>query len=118
VPGGGDVLGCAPCLIQEQAQRDAPAAVDGAATFVDPAFFAGYSSPVEDSKKYVVEDEETAAVAVQAAAKHVPFLGIRAVSDGAGDPLGLPGFPVQFFYYRQLAADNAARFTLALLPRV
>src|SRR3954453_3648023 len=118
VPGGGDVLGCTPCVMQEQAQRDAPALVSGAAAFVDPAFFAGYSSPVEDSSKYVVEDEETAAVATQAAARLVPFLGIRAVSDGAGDPLGLPGFPVQFFYYRQLAADNAARFTLALLPRL
>ena len=118
VPGGGDVLGCTPCLMQEQAQRDAPALASGAAAFVDPAFFAGYSSPVEESSKYVVEDEETAAVAVQAAARRVPFLGIRAVSDGAGDPLGLPGFPVQFFYYRQLAADNAARFTMALLPRL
>src|SRR3954464_11399434 len=41
VPGGGDVLGCAPCLMQEQAQRDTPAAASGAASFVDPAFFAG-----------------------------------------------------------------------------
>lgn len=118
VPGGGDVLGCTPCLMHEQAQRDAPTLAAGAAAFVDPAFFAGYASPVEDASKYVVEDEETAAVAVQAAARHVPFLGIRAVSDGAGDPLGLPGFPVQFFYYRQLAADNAARFTLVLLRRL
>jgi len=37
------------------------------------------------------------------------------VSDGGGDPLGLPGFPVQFFYYRQLAADNAALVTAAVL---
>lgn len=115
VPGGGDVAGCTPCLLQEQPQRDAAALAAGAAAFVDPAFFAGYASPVEDSSKYVVEDEKTAAVATQAAARHVPFLGIRAVSDGAGDPLGLPGFPVQFFYYRQLAADNAALTTLAVL---
>jgi hypothetical protein len=47
----------------------------------------------------------------------VPFIGFRAVSDGGGDPLHLPGFPVQFFYYRQLAADNAARVTLAFLAR-
>jgi nucleoside phosphorylase len=118
VPGGGDVLGCAPCLVQEQAQRDAPALVSGASAFVDPAFFAGYSTPVEDSKHYVVEDEETAAGATHTAARRVPFLGIRAVSDGAGDPLGLPGFPVQFFYYRQLAADNAARLTLAVLAHL
>jgi hypothetical protein len=37
------------------------------------------------------------------------------VSDGAGDPLGLPGFPSQFVVYRQLAANNAAAVTLALL---
>jgi hypothetical protein len=37
------------------------------------------------------------------------------VSDGGGDPLSLPGFPFQFFYYRQLAADNAAITTLAFL---
>jgi nucleoside phosphorylase len=45
----------------------------------------------------------------------VPFLGLRGVSDGGGDALGLPGFPFQFFYYRQLAADNAAAATLAFL---
>jgi nucleoside phosphorylase len=45
----------------------------------------------------------------------VPFLGIRAVSDGAGDPLHLPGFPAQFFVYRQLAGNNAAAVTIAFL---
>jgi len=42
-------------------------------------------------------------------------LGIRAVSDGQGDPLHLPGFPSQFFVYRQLAANNAAAVTRAFL---
>ena len=46
---------------------------------------------------------------------HVPFLGIRAVSDGQGDPLNLPGFPFQFFVYRQLAGNNAAAVTIAFL---
>ena len=46
---------------------------------------------------------------------HVPFLGVRAVSDGHGDPLGLPGFPFQFFVYRQLAGNNAATVTMAFL---
>jgi hypothetical protein len=45
----------------------------------------------------------------------VPFLGIRAVSDGQGDPLHLPGFPFQFFVYRQLAGNNAAAVTVAFL---
>lgn len=115
VPGGGDVFGCVPCLMQEQATRDLTKLATGASAFADPAFLAGYSAPAEDSKHYVAEDEETAAVGKVAAEHRVPFLGIRAVSDGGGDPLGLPGFPVQFFYYRQLAADNAALVTAAVL---
>ena len=115
VPGGGDVFGCVPCLLQEQAARDLTKLATGATAFADPAFLAGYSAPAEDAKHYVAEDEETAAVGKVAAMHRVPFLGIRAVSDGGGDPLGLPGFPVQFFYYRQLAADNAARVTTAVL---
>lgn len=52
------------------------------------------------------------------------FIGFRAASDGpsggptdayGGDPLMLPGFPSQFFLYRQLAANNAATVTLAFL---
>jgi nucleoside phosphorylase len=50
-----------------------------------------------------------------AASAGVPFLGVRAVSDGGGDPLHLPGFPVQFFAYRQLAGNNAAALTVAIL---
>ena len=113
-PGGGDVFGCAPCLPQTNVQRDAPAFATGVVPFLDPAFFTGYNSSAA-SPGYVAEDEETAVVAAEAAKHHVPFLGFRAVSDGGGDPLGLPGFPVQFFYYRQLAADNAAIATVAFL---
>ena len=80
-----------------------------------PAFFTDYGESTKQGKGYVAQDEETAAVATVAAARGVPFLGFRAVSDGAGDPLGLPGFPVQFFFYRQLAADNAAIATMAFL---
>jgi nucleoside phosphorylase len=58
---------------------------------------------------------ETAAVFSIAAAHGIPFIGFRAASDGGGDPLMLPGFPSQFFVYRQLAADNAAAVALAFL---
>jgi len=51
---------------------------------------------------------ETAAVARVAAELDVPFLGIRGVSDGPGDPLGERGFPAQFFDYYVISADNAA----------
>src|SRR4029077_10323483 len=63
----------------------------------------------------VVEDMETAAVARIAAERRVPFLAVRAVSDGAGDPLGDRGFPAQFFDYYRLAAGNAALVTRAFL---
>jgi nucleoside phosphorylase len=63
-------------------------------------------------------DQETAAVAEVAAAAGVPFVGVRAVSDGPGDPLGLPGFPAQFFAYYRLAADNAAAVTMRLLEEL
>ena len=64
---------------------------------------------------FVAEDMETAAVAGAAAARGLPFIAFRATSDGAGDPLGLPGFPAQFFAYYPLAAENAARAVEAFL---
>ncbi len=64
----------------------------------------------------VTVDMETAFIA--RAAGDVPFLAFRAVSDGEGDPLGLPGFPSQFFAYYELAARNAASATIALLERL
>jgi nucleoside phosphorylase len=115
VPGGGDVFGCAPCAAKTNATRDGEAFGPGVVPFVDPAFFAGYSSSSATGTGYVAEDEETAVVATEMAKRHVAFIGFRGVSDGKGDPLGLPGFPAQFFYYRQLAADNAAIATFAFL---
>jgi nucleoside phosphorylase len=113
-PGGGDVFGCEPCVMQGNAEQASQFGA-GVVPFADPSFFTGYSSSTATNGKYVAEDEETAAVATVAAKSHLPFIGFRAVSDGGGDPLHLPGFPVQFFYYRQLAADNAASVTLAFL---
>jgi adenosylhomocysteine nucleosidase len=64
---------------------------------------------------FAAEDMESTAVARVAAQHRIPFVAMRAVSDGAGDPLGDRGFPVQFFDYYRLAAENAARVTIALL---
>lgn len=61
------------------------------------------------------EDMETAVIAREAAARGLPFIAFRAVSDGDGDPLDLPGFPSQFFAYYNLAARNAAAATVAFL---
>jgi nucleoside phosphorylase len=116
VPGGGDIFGCDPCPAQKDLAQDSDGFAPGIEPFVDPNFFTGYFSATSgESKKYVTEDEETAAVDAVAHAHHVPFLGIRAVSDGGGDPLHLPGFPFEFFYYRQISADNAALTTMAFL---
>ena len=65
-----------------------------------------------------VEDMETAAVARAAARRRVPFLAVRAGSDGAGDPLGDRGFPAQFFDYYRLAAHNAGDVTRAVIAEL
>jgi nucleoside phosphorylase len=89
-PNGGDVFGCDVALALGSPSREPPVATVGAAAAV------------------AATDMETAAIAREAAAAGVRFIAFRAVSDGEGDPLGLPGFPQQFFTYYRLAARNAA----------
>jgi nucleoside phosphorylase len=116
-PAVNDVFGCWPCPFPDTAA--ATQATNLATTvppFVDPSFVTGYeAASTPPPGNYVSEDMETAAVFSIAAAHHVPFIGFRAASDGGGDPLMLPGFPAEFFVYRQLAADNAAAVALAFL---
>ncbi len=66
----------------------------------------------------LIQDMESAAIAREAAARHLPFIAFRAVSDGGGDPLNLPGFPEEFNTYYRLAANNAAAVTEAFLARL
>ena len=84
------------------------------------AMTAGISVAMKPKPKSsnTVEDEETAAVARAADEADVPFLGIRAVSDGAGDPLGDRGFPFQFADYYDLAAHNVSAVTRAVVAEV
>ena len=72
-------------------------------------FFATPNLPVD------AVDQETAAAQQVADAHGIPFLGIRGMSDGPGDPLPLPGYPFTFLVFKQLAADNAAIVTEAFL---
>ncbi len=88
-PGGDDVFGCDPGGAAQSAVARGPSVVD----------------------------METAAVARVARAHDVPFVAFRGVSDGAGDPLGLPGFPQQFFAWYRLAAGNAAAAVTRFLGR-
>jgi nucleoside phosphorylase len=73
----------------------------------------GFISPVAPAVDAV--DQETAAAQQVADAHGIPFLGIRGMSDGPGDPLHLPGYPFTFVVYKQIAADNAAIVTEAFL---
>jgi nucleoside phosphorylase len=116
VPAGGDIAGCEPCVLKGDLAQDTVDFANQAPGF--PALLAGVLQPVPaTTKTYAAQDEETGAVALVAQRNRVPFLGIRAVSDGQGDPLMLPGFPVQFAVYRQLAGNNAAAVTIAFLNR-
>lgn len=116
VPGGGDVFGCEPCPEPKHLGTDLRAFLSEIGPLLSPSFVESNADPSSgESPGYVAEDNETAAVDKVAAAHHAPFIGFRAVSDGGGDPLHLPGYPAEFFVYRQLAADNAARTALAFL---
>lgn len=106
IPGGGDVFGCEPCTAPDRSEPDPTATGQGAVDWFMANFEGGY--PEASSKVYDAVDQETAAAQIVADAHGVPFLAFRGMSDGPGDPLNLPGFPFQFFFYRQLAADNAA----------
>jgi nucleoside phosphorylase len=115
-PGGGDVAGCEPCLTIDGIPQNAATFASKAGIIADPSFWmALFQPPAQTTASYEAQDEETAVVAKVAAARGVPFLGVRAASDGQNDPLHLPGFPAQFFVYRQLAGNNAAAVTIAFL---
>jgi len=118
VPGGGDVFGCRPCRGGRiDRPRAAVSFLTGIIPFI-PNFFLEYiAAPEPSGTGAAAADEESAAVALVAAAQRRPFIAFRSVSDGQGDPLMLPGFPFQFFAYRQISAFNAAAATAAFLQR-
>jgi nucleoside phosphorylase len=94
VPGRGPVFGCETPLPKVMVAPKADAA---------------------DTVTVDATDMETAAVARVARDAGVPFIGVRGVSDGGGDPLNQVGNFVQFFAYYRLSANNAAAVTIALL---
>ena len=127
--GAGSLEGCEACGAPPNTSPGIVPFVSDAAPFADPFFLidlfqsfapGGGGPDPYPNDPIVVEDMETAAVARVAAARHIPFLAFRALSDSdaadhGGDPLMLPGFPVTFFVYAQLAADNAAAAVIAFL---
>lgn len=116
-PAASDVFGCWPCPLADTAAAEQ--GINLANTlppYLETSFILDYeSNSTPPPGTYVSQDMETAAAFAVAARHGVPFIGFRAASDGGGDPLQLPGFPAEFFLYRQLAADNAASTALAFL---
>ncbi|MEO8603725.1 MAG: hypothetical protein ABI629_14220 [bacterium] len=103
-PAGGDVFGC------DIAQPRAALARGGGLRQT--------AAPVAAAADPVSSDMETAAIGRAAAAHGLPYIAFRADSDGAEDPLGLPGFPTQFFAYYPLAAHNAAAAAASFIERL
>lgn len=103
-PGGGDLYGC-----------DIDAMDSPSAAAIRHRKTAALAS---DAAVAVTNDMETAAIAREATLRGIPFIAFRAVSDGAGDPLGLPGSLAQFSAYYHFAARNAAAAMLAFLERI
>jgi len=117
---GGDLAGCEPCPAALGTSPDPARFVTGMAEFADPAVVFGLfslGSGGGSGQQYIEGDEETGSVAAVANARNVPMIGFRGISDGDpfSDPLMLPGFPVTFFVYTQIAADNSAELVLAFL---
>jgi nucleoside phosphorylase len=116
IPFGGDIFGPQPCAAPDFSplffgnffQAVVPFLASGLLTNLT-----GLLDPVAPAVDAV--DQETAAAQQVAEAHGIPFLGIRGMSDGPGDPLKLPGYPFTFFVYKQIAADNAAIVTEAFL---
>jgi nucleoside phosphorylase len=115
IPFGGSVFGCQPRTAPDRSGRYAGNFFRAAWPWLRHGLVSNMSIALAGDPAFDATDNETAAVQAVADAHGVPFLGIRGISDGAGDPLRLPGFPFQFFVYKRIAADNAARVTAALL---
>ncbi|MBV9039784.1 MAG: hypothetical protein JOZ68_02190 [Acidimicrobiia bacterium] len=115
---GGDLAGCEPCPAAMGTSPDPSRFVYGVEGVADPGFITGLFAVAGGSGgSYIESDEETGAVAAVVNAHGVPFIGFRGISDGTPDPYGIQNlpFPSQFLVYQQLAADNAARMTLAFV---
>jgi len=116
IPFGGDIFGPQPCTAPDRSPLFFGNFLQAVVPFLAGGLLSnltGLFNPVIPPVDAV--DQETAAAQQVADAHGIPFLGIRGMSDGPGDPLNLPGYPFTFFVYKQIAADNAATVTEAFL---
>jgi hypothetical protein len=115
IPNGGDVFGCQPCSAPDRSLLYTGNFFSALGPFLTRGLLSNLNLNAAQNPAFDAVDNETAAAQAVAAKFAIPFLGIRGMSDGPGDPLHLPGFPFTFFFYRQIAADNAALVTAAFL---
>lgn len=114
IPNGGKVFGCQPRSAPNRSFFHTGNFFQAAGPWLVRGLI-GNLRIAQQNPAFDATDMETAAAQAVADAHGVPFLGIRGISDGRGDPLHLPGFPFSFFYYKRIAADNAARTVAAFL---
>jgi nucleoside phosphorylase len=115
IPGGGDVFGCQPRNVPGRSRRYTGNFTKAAVPWLRSALISNMNIASTADPAFDATDMETAAAQAVADAHGLPFIGIRAITDGHGDPLHLPGFPFQFFCYKRIAARNAATVTAAFL---
>ncbi|WP_253861763.1 phosphorylase family protein [Mycobacterium asiaticum] len=115
VPNTGDVFGCQPCSPPGRSLLYSGNFFQAIGPFLAKGLLSNLNIQTAENPAFDAVDQETAAALAVATKHSVPFLGIRGMSDGPGDPLGLPGFPFQFFFYKQIAAENAARVVEAFM---
>lgn len=115
IPNGGNVFGCQPRSAPDRSPLYTGNFFQAVVPFLTHGLLSNLKFLTSENPAFDAVDQETAAAQAVANAHGVPFLGIRGMSDGPGDPRNLPGFPFQFFFYKQIAADNAALVTEAFL---
>jgi nucleoside phosphorylase len=115
IPNGGSVFGCQPGSAPDRSRLHTGNFFQAAGPWLKKALVSNLNIRSTSNPAFDAADMETAAAQAVADAHGVPFLGIRGISDGPGDPLHLPGFPFQFFYYKNIAAGNAAWVTAEFL---
>ncbi|WP_239656234.1 hypothetical protein [Mycobacterium riyadhense] len=115
VPNSGNVFGCQPCTVPDRSIFYSGNFFQAIGPWLTKGLLSNLRIDTGQNPAFDAVDQETAAAQAVASAHGVPFLGIRGMSDGPGDPLRLPDFPFQFFFYKQIAAENAALVTEAFL---
>jgi len=116
IPLGGAIFGTQPCAAPDRSPLFTGNFFQAVGPFLAHGLLSNITGLFTDKPPAVdAVDMESAAAQQVADAHGIPFLGIRGMSDGPGDPLNLPGYPFTFVVYKQIAADNAAIVTEAFL---